>query len=80
MTASLSKQLPRPHGVNTFWNTFSPQIIPLLIVYLSFPGLSDHDIVQVHVLVNTIPTKAKQVPRDIPLYKKADWDESGIHM
>ena len=37
------------------------------------PGLSDHDIVR--VLVNTIPSQTKQVPRNIPLYKKADWDQ-----
>ena len=27
------------------------------------------------VLVNTIPSQTKQVPRNIPLYKKADWDQ-----
>ena len=37
------------------------------------PGLSDHDIVW--VLVNTIPSQTKQVPRTIPLYRKADWDQ-----
>ena len=47
---------------------------PTLIDSVSIlPGLSDHDIVR--VLVNTIPSHTKQVPRNIPLYKKADWDQ-----
>ena len=47
---------------------------PTLIDSVStLPGLSDHDIVR--VLVNTIPSQTKQVPRNIPLYKKADWDQ-----
>ena len=47
---------------------------PTLIDNVSIlPGLSDHDIVP--VLVNTIPSQTKQVPRNIPLYKKADWDQ-----
>ena len=33
------------------------------------PGLSDHDIVLVEV--NSRPEIIKQVPRDIPLYKKS---------
>ena len=37
------------------------------------PGLSDHDIVR--ALVNTIPSQNNQVPRNIPFYKKADWDQ-----
>ena len=37
------------------------------------PGLSDHDIVLVEV--NSRPEIIKQVPRDIPLYKKANWDQ-----
>ena len=37
------------------------------------PGLSDHDIVLVEV--NSHPEIKKQVPRDIPLYKKANWDQ-----
>ena len=37
------------------------------------PGLSDHDIVLVEV--NSRPEIIKQVPRDIPLCKKADWDQ-----
>ena len=42
---------------------------PTLIDSVSIlPGLSDHDIVR--VLVNTIPSQTKQVPRNTPLYKK----------
>ena len=37
------------------------------------PGLSDHDIILAEV--NSRPEVVKQVPRDIPLYKKADWDQ-----
>ena len=37
------------------------------------PGLSDHDIVMAEV--NVRPQKLKQVPRNIYLYKKADWDQ-----
>ena len=47
---------------------------PTLIDSVSIlPGLSDHDIVR--VLVNTIPSQTKQVPHNIPLYEKADWDQ-----
>ena len=43
---------------------------PTLIDSVSIlPALSDHDIVQ--VFVNTIPSQTKQVPRNIPLYKKS---------
>ena len=37
------------------------------------PGLSDHDIVLAKV--NVKPEATKQVPQNIPLYKKADWDQ-----
>ena len=37
------------------------------------PGLSDHDIVLTQV--NIKPEVLKQVPRNIHLYKKADWDQ-----
>ena len=36
-------------------------------------GLSDHDIVLIQV--NVKPEVLKQVPRNIHLYKKADWDQ-----
>ena len=37
------------------------------------PGLSDHDIVLAKV--NAKPKITKQVPRTIPLYKKANWGQ-----
>ena len=47
---------------------------PTLVNKVSIlPGLSDHDIVLVEV--NSRPEIIKQVPRDIPLYKKANWDQ-----
>ena len=36
------------------------------------PGLSDHDIVLIELDINS--QRAKQKPRDIPLYKKASWE------
>ena len=42
-------------------------------LYFMLPGLSDHDIVIAEV--NSRPELIKQVPRDTPLYKKADWDQ-----
>ena len=35
------------------------------------PGISDHDIVFIEF--NITPSKVKQVPRNIPLYNKANW-------
>ncbi|KAK3084814.1 hypothetical protein FSP39_019487 [Pinctada imbricata] len=35
------------------------------------PGISDHDIVFLEF--NLTPKKVKQIPRNIPLYKKANW-------
>ena len=47
---------------------------PTLIEKVSFlPGLSDHKIVMAEV--NAKPTVMKQVPRNILLYKKTDWDK-----
>ncbi|MEW8548672.1 MAG: hypothetical protein AB2693_34660, partial [Candidatus Thiodiazotropha sp.] len=47
---------------------------PTLVHKVSIvPGLSDHDIVLAEV--NSCPEHIKQVPRDIPLYKKANWDQ-----
>lgn len=47
---------------------------PTLVNNVSvLPGLSDHDIVLAKV--NSRPELTKQVPRDIPLYKRADWDQ-----
>ena len=36
------------------------------------PGISDHDIVFVEL--NITPTKLKQKPRNIPIYRKANWE------
>jgi hypothetical protein len=38
----------------------------------TMPGLSDHNIVFTELDIN--PQRAKQKPRDIPLYKKANWE------
>jgi hypothetical protein len=38
----------------------------------TLPGLSDHDIVFTEVNIN--PTKSIQKPRNIPLYKRANWE------
>ena len=47
---------------------------PTLVHNVSIqPGLSDHDIVLAEI--KSRPELIKQVPRDIPLYKKADWDQ-----
>ena len=47
---------------------------PTLVNKISIlPGLSDHDIVLVEV--NSRPKIIKQIPPDIPLYKKANWDQ-----
>ena len=47
---------------------------PTLVDNVSItPGLSDHDIVLIQV--NVKPEVLKQVPRNIHLYKKADWDQ-----
>ena len=47
---------------------------PTLIEKVSvLPGLSDHDVVMAEV--NAKHTVMKQVPRNILLYKKADWDQ-----
>ena len=47
---------------------------PTLVDNVSItPGLSDHDIVLIQV--NVKPEVLKQVPRNIHLCKKADWDQ-----
>jgi hypothetical protein len=45
-----------------------PNQVPRIEV---MPGISDHDIVFMEF--NIIPSKIKQVPRNIPLYSKANW-------
>ena len=51
-------------------NTKSTQLIRRVEVLL---GLSDHNAVYCEVIIH--PQKRKRVPRLIPLYKKADWDQ-----
>ena len=47
---------------------------PTLVGNVSItPGLTDHDIVL--TLVNVLSRVLKNVPRNIHLYKKADWDQ-----
>ena len=48
----------------------SPQLIPRAQI---LPGPSDHDAVHCKAIIH--PQERKQVPRLIPLYKKADWDQ-----
>jgi hypothetical protein len=38
----------------------------------ALPGLSDHDIVFTEVNIN--PKKSIQKPRNIPLYRRANWE------
>ena len=42
------------------------------------PGIGDHDIPYAELEV--IPTRKKQVPRSIPLYRKANWGDLEQHM
>ena len=49
--------------------TNTPHLIPRVEI---LPGLSDHD--AVFCEINIHPHKRKQIPRLIPLYKKADWE------
>ena len=56
------------HSLDLFF-TSNPTLVDEVFI---LPGLSDHDIVQVNV--NVRPSQNKQVPRNIPLYKKADYE------
>ena len=42
------------------------------------PGISDHDIVFVEM--NITPTKLKQKPRQVPIYKKANWETMKLEL
>jgi hypothetical protein len=55
--------------------TNNPSIITKTQV---IPGISDHDIPLLEVDLN--PVKLKQKPRNIPLYKKANWEALDEHM
>ena len=60
----------RGQNILDLFLTSNPTLIEKVSV---LPGLSDHDIVMAEV--NAKPTVMKQVPRNILLYKKADWDQ-----
>ena len=60
----------RGQNILDLFFTTNPTLVHKVSV---LPGLSDHDIVIAEV--NSRPELLKQVPRDIPLYKKADWDQ-----
>ena len=60
----------RGHNILDLFLTTNPTLVDKVSVT---PGLSDHDIVLAKV--NVKPEATKQVPRNIPLYKKADWDQ-----
>ena len=52
-----------------------PNQVPRIEV---LPGISDHDIVFFEF--NITPAKIKQIPRNIPLYNKANWDNIKIEI
>ena len=60
----------RGQNILDLFFTTNPTLVHKVSV---LPGLSDHYIVLAEV--NSHPELIKQVPRDIPLYKKADWDQ-----
>ena len=60
----------RGQNILDLFLTSNPTLIEKVSV---LPGLSDHDIDMAEV--NAKPTVMKQVPRNILLYKKADWDQ-----
>lgn len=60
----------RGQNILDLFFTTNPTLVDDITV---IPGLSDHDIVLAQV--NVKPEVTKQVPRNIPLYKKANWDQ-----
>ena len=60
----------RGQNILDLFLTSNPTLIEKVSV---LPGLSDHNIVMAEV--NAKPTVMKQVPRNILLYKKADWGQ-----
>ena len=60
----------RGQNILDLFFTTNPTLVDDISV---IPGLSDHDIVLAQV--NVKPEVTKQVPRNIPLYKKANWDQ-----
>ena len=60
----------RGQNILDLFFTTNPTLVDDITI---IPGLSDHDIVLAQV--NVKPEVTKQVPRNIPLYKKANWDQ-----
>ena len=60
----------RGQNILDLFFTSNPTLVNKVTI---MPGLSDHDIILAEV--NSRPEVIKQVPCDIPLYKKADWDQ-----
>ena len=60
----------RGQNILDLFSTTNPTLVNTISI---LHGLSDHDIVLVEV--NSRPEIIKQVPRVIPLYKKANWDQ-----
>ena len=60
----------RGQNILDLFFTTNPTLVHKVSV---LPGLSDHDIVIAEV--KSRPELIKQVPRDNPLYKKADWGQ-----
>ena len=58
------------HHILDLFLTINPTLVDNVSIT---SGLSDHDIVLIQV--NVKPEVLKQVPRNIHLYKKADWDQ-----
>ena len=60
----------RGQNIQPLFFTTNPSLVDDISV---ISGLSDHDIVLAQV--NVKPEVTKQVPRNIPLHKKANWDQ-----
>ena len=59
----------RGQNILDLFFTSNPTLVNTVTV---IPGLPDHDIVLAEV--NSRPELSKEVPRNIPLYKNADWE------
>ena len=60
----------REHNILDLFLTTNPTLVNQVNI---LPGISDHDIVETKV--NTSARICYQMPRKIPLYKKANWQE-----
>ena len=65
----LVKQPTRKDNILDLVITNLPNQVPRMEI---MPGISDHDIVFFEF--NITPAKIKQIPRNIPLYNRANWD------